>query len=98
MAIGEASRFYDMIGVYILKCSNGRYYTGSTNNIDRRLLEHQRGYVLATKHILPLSLVFFQPLATLSEARRLEYIIKSKKSKKIIEKIVVDGVIKFMGL
>ncbi|MBA2407004.1 MAG: GIY-YIG nuclease family protein [Chitinophagales bacterium] len=24
------------IGVYILLCSNGRYYTGSTDNLDRR--------------------------------------------------------------
>ncbi len=29
--------------VYILKCSDNSYYTGFTNNMDRRLLEHQSG-------------------------------------------------------
>ncbi len=30
--------------VYILKCSDGSYYTGVTNDVDRRLYEHQSGY------------------------------------------------------
>ena len=29
--------------VYILKCSDGRYYTGHTDNLDRRFAEHQNG-------------------------------------------------------
>nr|MBB6151319.1 putative endonuclease [Mucilaginibacter sp. SP1R1] len=29
--------------VYILGCSDGSYYTGITNNIERRLIEHQSG-------------------------------------------------------
>ncbi len=29
--------------MYILKCSDGSYYTGSTNDIDRRLREHEYG-------------------------------------------------------
>ena len=29
--------------VYILKCSDGAYYTGVTNNPDRRLIEHNGG-------------------------------------------------------
>ena len=29
--------------VYILKCSDGTYYTGVTNDPDRRLIEHQQG-------------------------------------------------------
>ena len=29
------------IYVYILKCSDNTYYTGVTNNLERRLLEHQ---------------------------------------------------------
>jgi putative endonuclease len=29
--------------VYILKCSDKSYYTGLTNDIDRRLWEHQEG-------------------------------------------------------
>jgi putative endonuclease len=29
--------------VYILKCSDNSYYTGVTNNLDKRLNEHKRG-------------------------------------------------------
>ena len=30
--------------VYILECSDGSYYTGMTNNINRRLWEHETGF------------------------------------------------------
>ena len=30
--------------VYILKCADGSYYTGITNDVDRRFEEHQSGY------------------------------------------------------
>lgn len=29
--------------VYILLCSDGSYYTGVTNNLNRRILEHESG-------------------------------------------------------
>jgi putative endonuclease len=29
--------------IYILKCSDDSYYTGVTNNLERRLAEHQAG-------------------------------------------------------
>ena len=29
--------------LYILECSDGSFYTGVTTDIDRRLLEHQKG-------------------------------------------------------
>ncbi len=30
--------------VYILECSDGAYYTGVTNNLERRLWEHESGF------------------------------------------------------
>lgn len=46
--------------VYILKCSDKSYYTGVTNNVDRRFAEHQDGknpdsYTFSRR---PLELVF----------------------------------------
>lgn len=29
--------------VYILKCNDGTYYTGVTNNIEKRLIQHNEG-------------------------------------------------------
>ena len=97
MAIGQAAGSISMkdLGVYILLCSNKRYYIGSTNDLTRRLFEHKNGLVKATKYVLPIKLVFFQECAALSEARRLEYRLKQKKSKIIIDKIIQDGYIKF---
>jgi putative endonuclease len=34
----------EFLYVYLLKCSDGTYYTGVTNNLERRLQEHNSGY------------------------------------------------------
>jgi putative endonuclease len=47
--------------VYILKCADGSYYTGITNDVDRRFEEHQSGYnpKAYTFRRRPLELVFY---------------------------------------
>lgn len=45
--------------VYILKCSDESYYTGSTNNLVNRINEHNAGkYAGYTKARLPVKLVY----------------------------------------
>jgi predicted GIY-YIG superfamily endonuclease len=66
------------IGVYILKGS--RYYVGSTNDLNRRLIEHKRGQTETTKRIGKWDLVEFLPCTTLDEARILERKIKRSKN------------------
>jgi putative endonuclease len=47
--------------VYILECSDGSYYTGSTIDLDKRLIEHQKGLgANHTKKRLPVKLVYFE--------------------------------------
>lgn len=43
--------------VYILKCSNGKFYTGCTNNLEDRIARHNAGQVIATKDNLPIEIV-----------------------------------------
>lgn len=43
--------------VYILLCSDGKPYTGCTNNFDQRLAAHESGYVAATRLRLPVALI-----------------------------------------
>lgn len=38
-----------MITVYVLTSENGRIYIGQTNDINRRLTEHNRGQTSSTK-------------------------------------------------
>jgi putative endonuclease len=47
--------------MYILKCSDESYYTGSTNNIEYRLWQHQNGEgANYTRKRLPVELVFLE--------------------------------------
>ena len=47
--------------MYILKCANGQYYTGSTKNLERRLAQHQAGEgANFTRKHLPVKLVYFE--------------------------------------
>jgi len=80
--------------IYILKSKNQRYYIGSTNNIERRIAEHNFGKTKSLKYIRPLELVFAQKYDNLKEARKIELRIKKFKNKSILEKIIKDGEIK----
>ena len=46
---------------YILQCSDGSYYTGSTIDLERRLAQHQKGEgANHTKKHLPVKLVYME--------------------------------------
>ena len=77
-----------MIVFYILLCRNGRYYIGSTNDLDRRIEQHKSGYVKSTKYVLPIELIAMIPCQTLTEARILERKIKKGKSRIVVEKYI----------
>lgn len=59
-----------MIGyMYILECSDGSYYTGSTTNLELRLQQHQNGEgANHTKKRLPVKLVYYEEYARIDEA------------------------------
>ncbi|KMQ65218.1 excinuclease ABC subunit C [Chryseobacterium angstadtii] len=47
--------------MYILLCSDGSYYTGSTNDLERRIEQHQAGNGSNhTKKRLPVKLIYFE--------------------------------------
>ena len=45
--------------VYILKCADGRPYTGCTEDLAERLQRHNNGYVPATENRHPVELVTY---------------------------------------
>ncbi len=69
---------------YILVCADGRYYTGHTDNIERRIAEHQTGHIEGfTRSRLPVKLMWSQDFATRHEALDAELKIKKwSKAKK----------------
>ena len=76
--------------VYILKCSDGSYYTGMTNDINRRLNEHTYGLNQEsyTFHKRPLELVFCADFNDVIQAIAFEKQVKgwSRKKKEAIIK------------
>ena len=78
-----------MFYVYVLKSlKNGLFYKGMTDDLDRRLTEHNRGYSRTTKKYLPIELVFVQICVSRLEARKLEKYLKSGYGREIIEEIL----------
>ena len=75
--------------VYILESqSNGRYYVGSTANIEARLQRHNQGRSKYTKTGIPWNVVYIEQFGTRSEAVRRERQIKRRKSRDYIEGLV----------
>ena len=63
--------------VYLLRCADGSYYAGHTDNLDKRIGEHTTGACggyTATRR--PVELVFSQPCPTRIEAIAFERQIK----------------------
>ena len=74
---------------YILFSRNkNRFYTGSTNNLDRRLKEHNSGQTKSTKNGTPWELAFVKSFNNYSDAHLFEMKIKRMKSRKFIEELV----------
>jgi len=71
---------------YILfSVSKGRYYIGHTENIIKRLDEHNCGYSKSTKHGVPWTIVFQIEAKTRGEAMKLENEIKKRGAKRYLE-------------
>ncbi len=63
--------------VYIVCCSEESYYTGVTNNIERRIAQHNSGLIKGfTSKRLPVKLVFSERFSDVNDAIRLEKQIK----------------------
>ncbi len=72
-----------MCYTYILRCSNGQYYVGSTYDLDKRLTEHQccEGALFTKKH-LPVELVYYEQFQNIVEVYQREHQIKGWNRKK----------------
>ena len=63
--------------VYMLRCGDGSLYTGSTDNVARRLAVHQSGKgAKYTRSRLPVELAYQEELPDKSSALRREAAIK----------------------
>ena len=83
--------------VYILRFTkSGRYYVGSTDDLERRLIQHRQGHTSTTYRGGEFTLVFSQVVESLSLARSVEHKIKAWKRRDFIEKIVREQKIRLL--
>lgn len=75
--------------VYMLRCSDGSYYTGHTDNLEKRLAEHNSGdFEGYTSSRLPVEVVFSEEFPSRDDAFLAERRIKrwSRKKKEALTK------------
>ncbi|MCX5873087.1 MAG: GIY-YIG nuclease family protein [Deltaproteobacteria bacterium] len=78
--------------VYLLRCSDGSLYCGTTTDIERRVQQHNQGVGSRyTRSRLPVRLVWSSRELSKSEAFKEEYRIK-RISKDMKEQLVAVGV------
>ena len=69
-----------MFYVYILRSEKDKnLYIGSTNDLRRRLTEHNQGKTLSTKSRIPFKLLYYEACVSESDARKREHNLKLRK-------------------
>ena len=69
--------------VYILRCADDSYYTGHTDDLEKRIAEHKNGeFEGYTSTRLPVKLIFSEQFATREEALSCERQLKAWSRKK----------------
>ena len=76
-----------MFYFYILRCADNTLYCGQTNNLERRIREHNFDKNKSAKYLrgrTPVTLVYFEKFKTLQEAMKREREVKTfSRSKKL---------------
>lgn len=71
--------------VYVLKSTkDGEWYTGYARNLKKRIGQHDRGEVFATKSRLPMELMYYEVSGSERDARARERYLKSGLGKRYI--------------
>ena len=72
--------------VYVLISINfDKSYIGFTNNLERRLKEHNRGTSKYTRIYKPWEIIYFEKFETREEAREREKYFKSAAGRKLLK-------------
>jgi len=68
--------------VYVLHNKNKRFiYIGYTENLKKRLEEHNSGKSKSTKPYIPLDLIFYEAYKNIKDAKRREEYLKTNRGK-----------------
>ena len=79
-----------MYFVYVLKDKNGKFYKGQTNNLERRLKEHNTNHTRTTSRMSDSKLVYSETFSNREESLKREKYFKSAAGRKFLKKILED--------
>jgi len=72
--------------VYVLECADAKMYTGYTNELDRRMQEHEQGIIHYTKTRLPIRLAMYLVFDEKQVALDFEQYLKSGSGRAFAQK------------
>ncbi|MBI2259352.1 MAG: N-6 DNA methylase [Flavobacteriia bacterium] len=72
--------------VYVLKCNDGTFYKGQTNDFPRRMKEHEKGEVSWTSKNLPFEIIHWEIFETREDAVKREDYLKSGRGREWLKK------------
>ena len=75
--------------VYALKSISRNYiYVGMTNDLDRRIMEHNNGYGKSTKPYRPFRLIYHEEVTNRIQARKREKYLKGGSGKIFLKSLI----------
>ena len=75
-----------MFYVYLLESEkNEELYTGFTNDLAKRVKEHNQGLNFSTKSARPLKCIYYEACTNEQDARRRETYLKTTQGKRLIK-------------
>ena len=75
-----------MYYVYILKSEKtGKMYVGSSEDLRKRISEHNMGKVISTKPFRPWKIIYYEAFTSKNDARREELFLKTGKGRERIK-------------
>lgn len=73
---------------YLYAPSHGEFYVGFTNNLKRRVEEHNQGLNQSTKAYKPWKLIYYESHTNRDDARRREKYLKTTAGRQALRKML----------
>ena len=71
--------------MYVLKSKNDELYTGYTDNLKRRFVEHNKGLNLSTKRQIPWKIIYYEAYLNKNDAKRREEYLKTTQGGRMLK-------------
>ncbi|HEY9166142.1 MAG TPA: GIY-YIG nuclease family protein [Candidatus Kryptonia bacterium] len=78
----------ELYWVYVIESEDGHHYTGQTDDLDRRVDEHNSGMSHSTKHGRNWRIVYSEQFETRREAMKREKYLKTNAGRRFLSRVI----------